>query len=60
MVCKKTQMIILVRTTQDTTSSRGGAAYITHIVVPIVGVYKHDERGEVPKSLEMIEASANI
>jgi hypothetical protein len=28
--------------------------------VPVVGDYKHSGRGEVPKSLEMIEASANI
>jgi hypothetical protein len=28
--------------------------------VPVVGVYKHSGRGEVPKSLEMIEASASI
>jgi hypothetical protein len=29
-------------------------------VVLVVGVYKHSGRGEVPKSLEMIEASVNI
>jgi hypothetical protein len=27
--------------------------------VPSVGDYKHGGRGEVPKSLELIEASAN-
>jgi hypothetical protein len=39
---------------------RGDEAYITRTMVPVVGVYKHGGRGEVPKSLEMIEASANI
>jgi hypothetical protein len=34
--------------------------YITRTVVSVVGVYKHSGRGEVPKSLEMIETSANI
>jgi hypothetical protein len=29
-------------------------------VVPVVGVYKHGGRGEVPMFLEMIEASAYI
>jgi hypothetical protein len=28
--------------------------------VPVVGVYKHNGRGEVPKPLKMIEANANI
>jgi hypothetical protein len=60
MVCEVTQAIILVRATQGPTSSREDEAYITHTVVPVVRVYKHSERGEVPKSLEMIEASANI
>jgi hypothetical protein len=60
MVCKMTQAIILVRASQGPTSSRGNEAYITRTVVPVVGVYKHGVRGEVPKSLEMIEASANI
>jgi hypothetical protein len=60
MVCDMTQAIILVRATRGPTSSRGDEAYITGTLVPIVGVYKHSERGEVPKSLEMIEASANI
>jgi hypothetical protein len=40
--------------------AEGDDAYITRTVVPVVGVYKHDRRGEVPKSLEMIEAGANI
>jgi hypothetical protein len=39
---------------------RGDEAYITRTMVPVVGVYKHGGGGEVPKSLEMIEASANI
>jgi hypothetical protein len=39
---------------------RGDEAYITRSEVPVVEVYKHNGRGEVPKSLEMIEASANI
>jgi hypothetical protein len=60
MVCEMTQAIILVRASRGPTSSIGGEAYITRTVVPIVGVYKHNGRGEVPKSLEMIEASANI
>jgi hypothetical protein len=60
MVCEETQVIILVRPTQGPTSSREDEAYITHAMVPVVGVYKHIGRGEVPKSLEMIEASANI
>jgi hypothetical protein len=60
MVCEKTQAVILVRATQGHTSSRGDEAYITRIVVFVVGVYKHGVRGEVPKSLKMIEASANI
>jgi hypothetical protein len=55
-----TQAIIRVRASRGPTSSRGDETYITRTVVPIVGVYKHSERGEVPKSLEMIEASANI
>ena len=38
----------------------GDEYYITRTVVLVVGVYKHNGRGEVPKSLEMIEASANI
>jgi hypothetical protein len=53
-------VIILVRATQGLTSSREDEAYITRTVVPVVGVYKHSGRGEVPKSLEKIEASANI
>jgi hypothetical protein len=53
-------VIILVRASRGPTSSRGDEAYITRTVVPVVGVYKHNRRGEVPKSLEMIEASANI
>jgi hypothetical protein len=60
MVCEETQAVILVRATQGPTSSRGGETYITRTVVHVVGVYKHGGRGEVPKSLEMIEASANI
>jgi hypothetical protein len=60
MVCEMTQAIIRVRASRGPTSSRGDETYITRTVVPIVGVYKHSERGEVPKSLEMIEASANI
>jgi hypothetical protein len=60
MVCEMTQAIILVRASRGPTSSRGHGAYITHTMVPVVGVYKHSRRGEVPKSLEMIEASANI
>jgi hypothetical protein len=38
----------------------GDGAYITRTKVPIVGVYKHSGRGDVPKSLKMIEARANI
>jgi hypothetical protein len=60
MVCEETQAVILVRATQGPTSSRGNETYITRTMVPVVGVYKHGGRGEVPKSLEMIEASANI
>jgi hypothetical protein len=60
MVCEMIQVIILVRATQGLTSSREDEAYITRTVVPVVGVYKHSGRGEVPKSLEKIEASANI
>jgi hypothetical protein len=60
MVCEKTQAIILIRATQGPISSREDEAYITRTVVPIVGVYKQGRRGEVPKSLERIEASANI
>jgi hypothetical protein len=59
-VCEMTQAIILVQASQGPTSSRGDEAYIIHTVVPTVGVYKHSGRGEIPKSLEMIEASANI
>jgi hypothetical protein len=55
-----TQAIILVQASQGPTSSRGDEAYITRTMVPTVGVYMHRGRGEVPKSLEMIEASANI
>ena len=40
--------------------AKGDEVYITRIEVPVVGVYKHSGRGEVPKSLELIEASANI
>jgi hypothetical protein len=40
--------------------AEGDDAYITRNMVSVVGVYKHGGRGEVPKSLEMIEASANI
>jgi hypothetical protein len=60
MVCKETQAIILVWATQGPTSSREDAAYITRTMVPVVGDYKHNGRGEVLKSQEMIEASANI
>jgi hypothetical protein len=60
MVCERTQAIILVRATQGPTSSREDEAYISRTVVPVVGGYKHSRGGEVPKSLEMIEASANI
>ena len=60
MVCEETQAIILVQATQGPTSSKENEAYITRTVAPIVGVYKHNGREEVPKSLEMIEASANI
>jgi hypothetical protein len=59
MVYEMTQAILLVRATQGHTSSREDETYITHIVLPVVGVYKHNGR-EVPKSLEMIEASVNI
>jgi hypothetical protein len=51
MVCEKTQATILVRATQGSTSSREDEAYINRNVVPIVGVYKHCGRGEIPKSL---------
>jgi hypothetical protein len=60
MVCEMTQAIILVQASRGPTSTRGVEAYITCIVVPIVGVYKHSGRGEVPKYLEMIEAIVNI
>jgi hypothetical protein len=60
MVCEMTQTIILIRATQGPTSSRENETYITRIMVPLVGVYKHNRRGEVPKSLEMIEASVDI
>ena len=60
MVCELTQAIILVRATRGPTSSKGDDTYITRTWVPVVGDYKHSGRGEVPKSLEMIEASANI
>jgi hypothetical protein len=60
MVCNMTQAIILVQATHGPTSSIGDETYITSTLVPVVGVYKHGEIGEVPKSLEMIEASANI
>jgi nicotinamide riboside transporter PnuC len=60
MVCEVTQAIILVWATQGPTSSREDEAYITYIVVHVVGVYKHSGRGEVPKFLEIIEANANI
>jgi hypothetical protein len=60
MVCEMTQAIILVLATRSPNSSRGDEAYITRTLVPVVGVYKHDGRREVPRSLEMIEASANI
>jgi hypothetical protein len=60
MMCEVTQAVILVQATQGPTSSREDEAYITRTIVPVVGVYKHGGRGEVPKSLEMIEASANI
>jgi hypothetical protein len=53
-------VIILVRATQGPTSSREDETYITRTVVPVVGVYKHIGGGKVLKSLEMIEASANI
>jgi hypothetical protein len=60
MVSEMTQAIILVRATLSPTSSREDEAYITHTVVPVAGVYKHNGRGEVPMTQEMIEASANI
>jgi hypothetical protein len=60
MVCEVTQTIILVWATQGPTFSKEDEAYITRTVVPVVGVYKHNGRGEVPKSLKMIEASVNI
>jgi hypothetical protein len=60
MVCEETQAFILVRATQGPNSSKEDETYITRTVVPVVGVCKHSGRGEVPKSLEMIEASANI
>jgi hypothetical protein len=60
MLCEMTQAIILVPASRGPTSSRGDEAYITRTVVHLVGVYKHSGRGEVPKSLEMIEASVNI
>jgi hypothetical protein len=60
MVCEMTQATILVQASRGPTYSRGDEAYITRTVVPVVGVYRHGGRGEVPKSLEMIEASANI
>jgi hypothetical protein len=53
-------VIILVRAAQGPTSSKEDEAYIIRTMVPVVGGYKHSGRGEVPKSLEMIEASANI
>ena len=60
MVYEETQAIILIQATQGPISSREDEAYITRTVVPIVGVYKHNGRGEVPKSLEMTEVGANI
>jgi hypothetical protein len=60
MVCKMTQAIILVQASRGRTSSRGDEAYITRTMVPVVRVYKHSGRGEVSKSLKMVEASANI
>jgi hypothetical protein len=51
MVCEMTQAFILVRASRGPTYSRGDDAYITRTVVPIVGVYKHSGRREVPKSL---------
>jgi hypothetical protein len=60
MVCEVTQAVILVRATQGLTYSREDEAYITRTVLPVLGVYKHDGKREVPKSLKMIEASANI
>jgi hypothetical protein len=55
-----TQAVILVRASRGLTFSRGDEAYITSTMVPVVGVYKHSGRGEVPKSLEMIKTNANI
>jgi hypothetical protein len=60
MVCEMTQAIILVRATRGPTSSGVDEDYITRTLVPVVGVYKHNGRGEVPKSLEMTEVGANI
>jgi hypothetical protein len=60
MVCEMTQAVIVVRASRGPTSSGGDEDYITRTVVLVVGVCRHNERGEVPKSLEMIEASANI
>jgi hypothetical protein len=60
MVCEVTQAIILVWATQGPTSSREDETYIARTVVSVVGDYKHSGRGEVPKSLETIETSANI
>jgi hypothetical protein len=38
MVCEMTQVIILVQATQGPTSNRDDEAYITHTMVPVVGV----------------------
>jgi hypothetical protein len=54
MVCEMTQAFILVRASRGPTSIRGYEAYITRTMVPVVGVYKHNGRWEVPKSLEMV------
>jgi hypothetical protein len=60
--CRDLHSIKLSYLTEDRVASsiKGDEAYITRSEVPVVGVYKHNGRGEVPKSLEMIEASANI
>jgi hypothetical protein len=58
MVCEKIQTVILVRATQDSTSSKEGwGLYYSHHSDYSKGLQAHRER-EVTKSLEMTEASA--
>jgi hypothetical protein len=55
-----TSSFILVRVMQSPTSSRGGwDLYYSHLSA-CSRDYKHNGRGKVLKSLELIEASANI